>query len=83
MIYRDRNLCLTHGIYDVPVVDTTAAGDTFTGFFVANYYNTCDPKESLRIASMASSLAVSRKGAIPSIPNIREVLSTNLKEIVL
>ena len=83
VIYRDSNFSLTHGIYDVPVVDTTAAGDTFTGFFVANYYNTYDPKESLRLASIASSLAVSRKGALPSIPNIREVLSTDLKEIFL
>jgi ribokinase len=64
-------------------VDTTAAGDTFTGFFIANYYKTCDPKESLRIASIASSLAVSRKGATCSIPNISEVLSANLKEVVL
>lgn len=83
VIYRDKDVALTHGIYDVPVVDTTAAGDTFTGFFVASFYNTYDPKESLRIASIASSLAVSRKGAIPSIPNISEVLSSDLKEIKL
>lgn len=81
--YWDKNIYLTHGIYDVPVVDTTAAGDTFTGFFISNYYKTHDPKESLRIASIASSLAVTKMGAIPSIPNIHEVLSTNLKEVIL
>ena len=83
VIYRDKDISLTHGIYDVPVMDTTAAGDTFTGFFAAHYYKTHDPKESLRIASVASSLAVSRKGAAISIPNIQEVLSSNLQEIVL
>jgi ribokinase len=81
VIYRDKNVSMTHGIYDVPVVDTTAAGDTFTGYFIANFYKTFDPKESLRIASIASSIAVSRKGAIPSIPNIQEVLNSNFKEI--
>lgn len=79
VIYRDKDIYLTHGIYDVPVVDTTAAGDTFTGFFIGEFYKTKDPKEALRIASIASSLTVSRKGAAISIPNITEVLNSNLK----
>lgn len=79
VIFKNKNESLTHGIYNVQVVDTTAAGDTFTGFFVSNYYNTFDAKESLKIASMASAIAISRKGAIPSIPYKAEVLSSDLK----
>ena len=67
-----------HGIYDVSVVDTTAAGDTFTGYFFAGVARGDFPQECLRIASIASSLAVSRKGAIPSIPWREEVLSADL-----
>lgn len=72
---------LTHGIYDVPVVDTTGAGDTFTGYFIASIIRGTDQAEALRIASVASSLAVSRLGAEPSIPTIEEVLSCKLSLI--
>lgn len=63
-----------HGIYPVPVVDTTAAGDTFTGYFIAATVEGRSPEEALTLASKASSLAVSRKGAAPSIPYRDEVL---------
>ena len=62
-----------HGIYDLPVVDTTAAGDTFTGYFLAAVTQDAAPQAALELASLASSLAVSRKGAVPSIPWKREV----------
>lgn len=62
-------------IFPVDPLDTTAAGDTFTGFFTALFANGADPAEALRVAAMASSIAVTRKGAAPSIPTIREVLA--------
>ena len=61
-----------HGIYKVPVVDTTAAGDTFCGFFLAALASGRTPAQALRTASLASSLAVSRRGAAPSIPTLAE-----------
>ncbi len=73
------NKVYQHGIYNVPVVDTTAAGDTFTGFFVAGLLHQKPMAEVLRIASVASSIAVSRKGAVASIPYMQEVLSVNLE----
>ena len=56
------------GTWDVPVVDTTAAGDTFIGCFVANRAKGKSAKESLEIASAASSVTVMREGAMDSIP---------------
>lgn len=63
----------SHGIFDTPVVDTTAAGDTFTGYFFAEIMSGNTPAEALKIASAASAIAVSRKGAAPSIPTRDEV----------
>lgn len=60
--------------YRVNVIDTTAAGDTFTGYFLAQMVEGVELVNALEIASMASALAVSRSGASPSIPVLSEVL---------
>ncbi len=54
-------------------VDTTAAGDTFTGFFLAEYLRGGDAARALLTAAHASSIAVSRPGAAPSVPTLAEV----------
>ncbi len=61
-------------IYPVKVVDTTAAGDTFTGFFMGSIIQGKGVEEALDIAAMASALTVSRRGASPSIPTWEEVM---------
>lgn len=61
------------GIYKVEAVDTTAAGDTFTGYFMSTLAEKKDPVQALDMAARASALAVSRKGASPSIPHRAEV----------
>lgn len=71
-----------HGIYEVKVVDTTAAGDTFTGYFLAAYANNEPIEECLRKASIASSIAVSRPGASTSIPFLSEVENSSLTLIL-
>ncbi|MFQ8689229.1 MAG: PfkB family carbohydrate kinase, partial [Blautia sp.] len=55
------------------VEDTTAAGETFTGKFIAGLIEDRDIRECLRRAARASSIAVSRQGAAPSIPRKEEV----------
>jgi len=80
VMYSDCEKSAVHGIYDVNVVDTTAAGDTFTGYFLASILAEKSVEEALRLASIASSLSVSRKGAVDSIPKISEVLSSGLVE---
>lgn len=60
--------------YQVATVDTTAAGDTFTGYYMAGRLQGESVKEALDMASRASAIAVSKKGAAPSIPKRDEVL---------
>lgn len=59
--------------FKTKAVDTTAAGDTFTGYYLAEMAESGDAPRALRCASAASSIAVSRAGAAPSIPMRHEV----------
>ncbi|MBQ5521301.1 MAG: ribokinase, partial [Oscillospiraceae bacterium] len=61
------------GIFPVNTVDTTAAGDTFTGYFIAGLDAGLTLEEALCRASAASAVAVTRPGAAPSIPLAEEV----------
>ena len=74
-VYSDRDCEIRQEIYPADVVDTTAAGDTFTGYFVAGIAAGEDYASILRTATAASSIAVSRAGAAPSIPCKQEVLA--------
>ncbi len=58
---------------EVPVVDTTAAGDIFTAALTSEYLRTGEILPSARFANAAGGLAVSKKGAITSIPTLEEV----------
>ena len=60
--------------YKVDVVDTTAAGDTFTGYFLASYFKDNDVSKALKLASKASSITVQSKGAAQSIPDIKDLI---------
>ena len=62
-------------IVPVKAVDTTAAGDTFTGFFLRAYLNGQTIPEALALAARASSVTVSRPGAADSIPTMAELES--------
>jgi len=71
--YYDGQQKVFQGIFKVKAVDTTAAGDTFTGYFVEELSRGADIQTALRTAAKASSIAVSRAGATPSIPTMEEV----------
>ena len=60
--------------YQVATVDTTAAGDTFIGYYMAERLQGESVKEALDMAARASAIAVSKNGAAPSIPKRDEVL---------
>ena len=59
--------------FKVDAVDTTGAGDTFCGYFLAERILGASGDEALRWSSAASAIAVSRAGAAPSIPTRTEV----------
>ena len=60
----------------VTAVDTTGAGDTFTGFFLSAISSDRNAEDALRIANRAAGIAVSRKGAMEAIPDIKEVFQS-------
>lgn len=64
--------------YRVTAVDTTAAGDTFCGFFLAALSKGLSMAEALEKASRAAALAVTKNGAVPSIPTWEEMLESNM-----
>ena len=73
VLYRDRALSASHGIYKVEVADTTAAGDTFSGYFLSCIAKGLSVQTALEMASRASAIAVSKHGASASIPNWEDV----------
>ena len=74
-IYADGEQQVFQPIFPVKAVDTTAAGDTFTGYFLAGLAEGLPMAEVLRRSAKASSIAVTRPGAVPSIPTRQEVLA--------
>ena len=73
-MFTDGSQVLRQPIFPVKAVDTTAAGDTFTGFFLAGVASGKPVADALRLATRASSIAVSRMGASASVPTMEEVL---------
>lgn len=72
-VYADKNQKHYQPIFKVQAVDTTAAGDTFTGYFLAAVSEGIEVPTALKMAAKASSIAVTREGAVPSIPLRAEV----------
>jgi ribokinase len=68
--------------FKIETQDTTAAGDTFIGAYAVAQSDGIDIENSLRFASAAAALSVSRKGAQDSIPTkveIQEFISVMTK----
>lgn len=55
------------------VVDTTGAGDCFTGYFAAALARGDELEEALRVANRAASLSVTRLGAAASFPKLSDL----------
>ena len=62
----------------VEAVDTTAAGDTFTGYFIKGICDGLNATQTLRLATAASAIAVTRPGAADSVPTFEEVAHSEL-----
>lgn len=73
VMYREGEVFYHQDSYRVQALDTTAAGDTFTGYFLAGLIEGRKIPDILRRSTMASAIAVTRDGAVPSIPDKKEV----------
>ncbi len=62
--------------YDVEVVDTTGAGDTYIGALAYSLSNDVSVVNAIELSSKASSLTVTKKGAQRSMPNMQDIKST-------
>lgn len=80
-MWMDPTLVATHAAESVDAVDTTAAGDAFNGALVAEIDRLGDRwvddplkrTQAIRTAQRAAAIAVTRHGAIPSLPTREEV----------
>lgn len=59
--------------FNVEALDTTAAGDTFSGFLAAQLAQAHTMEQAIPVAMAAAALSVTREGAIPSIPSHADV----------
>lgn len=73
LLYKDTQRCIEMKALEVKTVDTTGAGDTFIGYFLAALSRGEDIEACLQIGIKASALCVGRHGATDSIPQREEV----------
>ncbi len=66
---------LAASVEKVQAIDTTAAGDTFIGFFLASLASGRKLDHALDTACKAAAICVTRAGAADSIPSMEEVSS--------
>lgn len=71
--YRDTGSEFRQKVHMADAVDTTAAGDTFTGYFIAGLQERLSVPMAMDLASRAAALCVSRPGAADSIPYRNEL----------
>ncbi len=73
MLYKDENNIINIKANKVKAIDTVAAGDCYNGAFVTALSKGMSEEEAMKYASLASAIAVTRKGAQESIPNEEEL----------
>ena len=73
MAFTPDGRCVRQEAFRAKAVDTTAAGDTFTGYFIAGLLDGLSLRDSMRRASRAAAISVTRPGAADSIPVKEEV----------
>ena len=73
VLYRDARQTAREHCFPVAAVDTTAAGDTFCGYFLAGCLEGLSVQDCLTLASQAAAITVTKAGASASIPTRDEV----------
>ena len=72
-VYHHGNEEIFQPAYPVQVVDTTGAGDCFTGFFMAGIFKKKTIKEAMALAAKAAAMCIGKAGAAESMPFLSEV----------
>ncbi len=72
-VYAEGQLRIQRDALRVKAVDTTAAGDTFTGYFLCGIAAGISPEQALHNATRAAAITVTRPGAAQSIPHYTEL----------
>lgn len=72
-LYVDKNESFTVAPHKVNAIDTTGAGDSYCGAFLTALSEGKSVKEAMEFASKVSSIAVTKKGAIASLPHRSEI----------
>ena len=73
VIYQDAEKRIAQPARSVSPIDTTGAGDTFTGYFLAGYSLGEDISRCLKRGCEAAAVCVTRAGAASSIPKLSEL----------
>lgn len=73
-IYSDGTDTVKRPSFKADPVDTTGAGDTFTGYYTAMISKGKTAAEALKTASAAAAIATEKQGAASSIPPIANVM---------
>ena len=76
-LYIHKQARIFQSAFPVKAVDTTAAGDTFAGFFLQSIVAGSTIPQALETAAKAAAICVTRKGASPSIPDREELAQWN------
>lgn len=74
-LYNDGGKIFHHPTFKVKPVDTTAAGDTFTGYFISMLCAGKPLFDCVKLASCAAAISTTKKGAAPSIPYYADVVA--------
>lgn len=78
--YQDDEQCIYQEAKTVTAVDTTGAGDTFTGYYIAAILEGKNVSDALLLASNAAALAVKKFGAAKAIPKRQDVDNEILRD---
>jgi ribokinase len=62
----------------VEPIDTTGAGDTFTGYVVAGLDRGMPMAQAIKLATQASALMVTRLGTADVIPDLKDIQDAKL-----
>ncbi|HSQ87391.1 ribokinase [Romboutsia sp.] len=74
-LYINKEKSIFKDVYKVQAVDTTAAGDSYTGALAVAFANGKDVEQAMDFASKVGALSVMKEGAQSSLPTLKEVES--------